>query len=66
MEKFEYKIFMHQAGGVLGGSINYEEIETTLTGFGLVGWELVSVHPPAIDPHGKLVVMCYLKRKIKE
>lgn len=66
MEKFEYKILTYTGKGMLGASFNYEEIEATITGFGLKGWELTSVVNSMSTSNGKAVIVHYFKRKVNE
>ncbi len=65
MQKFEYKILTFTGKGILSYSFDLQEIEATLTGFGLEGWELVSnIH--TTDANGKAIRFHYMKREIKE
>lgn len=66
MEKFEYKVITYTGKGMLGATFNFEEIEATITGFGLNGWELTSVVNSMSTSNGKAVIVHYLKRKMKE
>jgi len=51
---------------MMGGTFDYNEVEATLTGFGLKGWELVFVVNKTSTSNGKIILLHYLKREVNE
>lgn len=64
MKKFEYKIVSFKKKG-MNAILNLNEIETTLTGLGLEGWEAVDSFDGV--EKGYIPTKCFvLKREISE
>lgn len=63
MKKFEYKVVSFQGKGV-HQAVDIEEIETSLTGEGLIGWEVTETFDSVVKHK---VALCFLlKREIVE
>lgn len=63
MKKFEYKVVSFLGKG-MHQSIDPEEVETTLTGEGLIGWEVTETFQTVIGH--KMALSFLLKREIPE
>jgi len=66
MKKYEHKILSYTGKGMMGVTFDHQEIEATITGFGLKGWELVAVVNSNSNSNGKAILLHYLQREVKE
>lgn len=62
MKKFEYKVASISRKG-MNSVIDMEEMETLLTGEGLIGWEVINTFDNLVN---KKIALCFLmKREIE-
>jgi len=60
MRKFEYKVVSFRKKGI-NSLLDIDELETVLTGEGLIGWEVVESFPSM--EKGMFALVCYLMKR---
>lgn len=65
MEKYEYKVITYDTKGLLGGSVEVNQLENQLNVLGYDGWELVSSFSTAQSYGSSKSIVCVFKR-VKE
>ncbi|MCR4888400.1 MAG: DUF4177 domain-containing protein [Ruminococcus sp.] len=63
MDNFEYKVAIYDTKGILGGTVEANQLEKQLNLLGSDGWELVSCTSTSQSYGSSKSVVCIFKRK---